>query len=87
MRICKNLLTKMQIFLPFTASFSVFGVKLTVEKGKIAGKPRLHFAVGYGMIGKMKGEMPCEKSEKYTAVGGGDFLRDLFLVVDNLLFD
>ena len=40
----------MQNFLPFTARFSVFEEKLTVEKGKIAGKPRLHFAVGYGMI-------------------------------------
>jgi len=50
MRICKKLLTKMQNFLPFTARFSVFEEKLTVEKGKIAGKPRLHFAVGYGMI-------------------------------------
>jgi len=40
----------MQNFLPFTARFSVFEEKLTVEKGKVAGKPRLHFAVGYGMI-------------------------------------
>ena len=67
MRICKKLLTKMQNFLPFTARFSVFEAKLTVEKEKIAGKPRLHFTAGYGMIGKMKGVMPCEKSEKYTA--------------------